>query len=50
MEVERKKGVKKKSTSREVEEMKKRQEKEIRKVEKLKSSVKELNDRESRAE
>ena len=50
MEIERKKEVKKKSTSREVEEMKKEQEEEIRKVEKLKSSVKELNDRESRAE
>ena len=50
MEIERKKEVKKKSTSREVEEMKKKQEEEIRKVEKLKSSVKELNDRESRAE
>ena len=49
MEIERKKEVKKKSTSREVEEMKKKQEEEIRKVEKLKSSVKELNDRESRA-
>ena len=49
-EIERKKEVKKKSTSREVEEMKKKQEEEIRKVEKLKSSVKELNDRESRAE
>ena len=50
METERKKEVKKKSTSREVEEMKKKQEEKIRKVEKLKSSVKELNDRESRAE
>ena len=50
MEIERKKEVKKKSTSREVDEMKKNQEEEIRKVEKLKSSVKELNDRESRAE
>ena len=50
MEIERKKEVKKKSTSREGEEMKKKQEEEIRKVEKLKSSVKELNDRELRAE
>ena len=49
MEIERKKEVKT-STSREVKEMKKKQEEEIRKVEKLKSSVKELNDRESRAE
>ena len=49
MEIERKKEVKK-FTSREVEEMKKKQEEEIRKVEKLKSSVKELNNRESRAE
>ena len=48
MEIERKKEVKKKSTSREVEEMKKIQEEEITKVEKLKSGVKELNDRESR--
>ena len=45
MEIERKKEVKKKSTSTEVEEMKKKQEEEIRKVEKLKSSVKELNER-----
>ena len=49
MEIERKKEVRKKSTSREVEEVKKKQE-EIREVEKLKSSVKALNDRESRAE
>ena len=50
MEIERKKEVKKKSTSREGEEVKKKQEEEIRKVEKLKSSVKTLHDRVSRAE
>ena len=44
------KEVMKKSTSREVEGMKKKLEEDIRKVEKLKSSVKELNDRESRTE
>ena len=43
MEMERKKEVKKKSTSREVEEVRKKQEEEVRKVEKLKSSVKALN-------
>ena len=49
-ETERKKELKKKPSTAEIEEMKKRQEEESRKLEKLKSSMKDLDERESRVE
>ena len=49
IETERKKELKKRCSNAELEEMKKNKEKESRKVEKLKSSMKDLDARESRA-
>ena len=50
IETERKKELKKRCSNAELEEMKKKEEEESRKVEKLKSSMKDLDARESRAE
>ena len=50
VETERKKELKKRCSNAELEEMKKKKEHESRKVEKLKSSMKDLDARESRAE
>ena len=50
IETERKKELKKRCSNAELEEMKKKKEEESRKVEKLKSGMKDLDARESRAE
>ena len=49
IETERKKGLKKRCSNAELEEMKKKKKEESRKVDKLKSSMKDLDARESRA-